>query len=127
MRLAIPVWDGRISPVLDVAREVLFVDLEQGKIQNRNTVYLGNKTPTERAEIFKENGVTEVLCGAVSEYFFRAINNRGIDVVPWVTGRVEDILNAFASGHITDPCFRMPGCHRHGQRACFRRKKRGLR
>ena len=127
MRVAIPVWDDRISPVLDVAQQVLFVDLEQGKVQNRNTVYLGNKNLTERAEIFKQNEVTEVLCGAISEFFFKVLDNQDINVLPWVTGTVDDILDALASGHIDDSCFRMPGCRRRNQGVCFRRRKRGVR
>jgi len=38
MKIAIPNWQGRVSPVFDVARDVLLVDVVDGLAQARTAV-----------------------------------------------------------------------------------------
>jgi predicted Fe-Mo cluster-binding NifX family protein len=34
----------------------------------------------------------------------------GIRVIPWISGRLEEVLEAFLSGKLMDTKFLMPGC-----------------
>ena len=41
MRLAIPTWNDRVSPVFDTASRLVLVDVEQGAEQGRRIVEAG--------------------------------------------------------------------------------------
>jgi len=36
----------------------------------------------------------------------------GIDIIPFLRGRVDDVLNAYFSGRLLEPGFMLPGCRR---------------
>ncbi len=121
MRIAIPVWGNRISPVLDVAREILLVDFDQQSEINRLKLPIERDPISERAISLKRNGVDDVLCGAVSDMFMNLLVNQKIKVHPWLIGDVEDVLKAFIADRLSEPCYRMPGCC--GQGRGYRRRR----
>ena len=49
MKVAIPTWNGRVSPVLDVASRLLVVEIEGGAELARSEVELGQTQFTTRA------------------------------------------------------------------------------
>jgi predicted Fe-Mo cluster-binding NifX family protein len=121
MRLAIPVWNDRISPVLDVAQKMILFDLDGKRVINHIPIILSGDSLTHRVIKLKENRVDLVLCGAVSEVLHKTLINQDIEVFPWLTGKIDEVLPAFVSGQICKARFKMPGCRGQTQR----RRKRG--
>ena len=119
MKVAIPYWNNRISPVLDTAENFKMVDVEKGKPVKDEFINLGEKSLSDKAEYFKKRHISIILCGAVSEYFHNLILARGIKVVPWLTGDIESVLEAFICNNPFEPGFIMPGC-----KGCRRRRHR---
>ncbi len=118
MRVAIPTWDGRISPVLDVAGRLLAVDLEAGAEIARAEHDIDAPAPAQKAQRLAALGVDVLVCGAVSRPLEAMLAAAGIRVVPRTCGAVDDVLAAFVSGRLTEEAFLMPGC-------CGRRRHRG--
>jgi predicted Fe-Mo cluster-binding NifX family protein len=120
MRVGIPIWQERISPVFDTARRLLLVDLLGGREQTRSEVLLGDEAWPERARHLREHGVEVLLCGAVSRPLCELLQAQGIRVVSFLRGEPEAVLAAYRSGRLTVTRFRMPGCRgrcvrRHGR------------
>jgi predicted Fe-Mo cluster-binding NifX family protein len=113
MRVAIPVWQERISPVFDVARRLLVVDIEDGSLVRREERELGG---ADRAEAVRAMGVEVLICGAVSRLLEAQLRASGVELISETCGPVEQLLDAFLSGTITDERFRMPGCCRRRRR-----------
>jgi predicted Fe-Mo cluster-binding NifX family protein len=114
--VAIPIWQERISPVLDAAARLLVVRQRRGAAVERREVTLGVLTPQTLARSVAELGVEALLCGAVSEGLRRALESEGIRVVSDLCGEVETVLRAFARGRLHREDFAMPGCwRRYGQ------------
>ena len=109
MRVAIPVWIDRISPVLDVARELLVVNIEWKRVSDRKTLVIEGSRLSEIAVLLNKYDVDIVLCGALSDVLLNMLRRHGIKVQSWLTGTIEDILEAFISGRLKDPRFKMPG------------------
>jgi len=116
MRIALPIWDGRISPVFDVARHLLLVDLEGGIQIRQGQEVLTQTNPAARAECLADLGVDVLICGAISWPLEAMLTNAGIRVMPYVCGQVDQILRAFASGQLNVQDFLMPGCRGRGGR-----------
>jgi predicted Fe-Mo cluster-binding NifX family protein len=126
MRVAIPHWQGRVSPVFDVAGNLLLVDVANGKEQARQNVAIGAEQPQARANLLAEHGVTVLICGAISWPLERALSAAGIEVIPQTCGDVGQVLAAFTNGQLQQGAFLMPGCC--GRRRRFRaRCRRGRR
>lgn len=113
MRVAIPTWNGRISPVFDTAGQLLVVDLAEGRTTIRARLPLAESSLPRRARRLAELGVDLLICGAISRQFSDWIKAQGIEVLPQVSGDVEEVLLAHRNGSLdSDPRLAMPGCRR---------------
>jgi predicted Fe-Mo cluster-binding NifX family protein len=75
-----------------------------------------------RAAEISRAGIDVLICGAVTRPLMDALAASGIRVVPWVSGEVNEILDAFGSGELAEGRFSMPGC---GRQRCRRRRRSG--
>lgn len=116
MRVAIPISDGRISPVFDAARRLVLVDIEDGRDVGRTEERLEEADLSRRARRVAELGVDVLICGAISRPLEAMLLSAGVEVVPQTCGQAEDVLGTFLSGELTDEAFLMPGC-------CGRRRR----
>ena len=117
MNVAVPVLDGRVSPVFDVAQTVVVVELEGGRELRRYLVPLRSLDVLQRVRDLSQHGVDVLICGAVSWPLEAALGAAGIRVIPQTCGLVEEVLGAFLTGGLDDRAFLMPGCcgrRRHG-------------
>jgi predicted Fe-Mo cluster-binding NifX family protein len=109
MKIAIPVWNGFVSSVFDFAHRLLLVDIENGKEVKRCEVDLKAESPPQRAGSLKNLGVDVLVCGAISRLLADMTAASGIQVLPFVTGRVSEVLQAYITGQLVQPQFAMPG------------------
>jgi predicted Fe-Mo cluster-binding NifX family protein len=122
MRVAIPTWNDRVSPVFDAARSVMVVDVENGVEQARRQETLQEEFPTRRARQLAQLGVNVLICGAISRPLAALLAASGITLIPWTAGPVDEVLTAYLAGRLPDPRWLMPGCggkrrHRGGHGA----------
>jgi len=119
-RIAIPIWNNRVSPVLDTATQLVVFEAEDlsgpGVVTQLPAVSFA-----QRARLIKDLQVTTLLCGAVSRCLMDLLTRYGVTVHPWLTGDVNDILRAYRDGGLGSARFILPGCEL-GQR---RRRGRG--
>lgn len=110
MRLAIPQWQGRVSPVFDVAGSLLMIDHVEGVETVRQRIVLVEDFPLERARRLAGLGVDMLICGAISRPLQRALLHSGIGVISQICGDVEQVADAYISGRMRQQIFIMPGC-----------------
>ena len=125
MKVAVPDWQGRVSPVFDVAEQVLLIDLDDEKDGSRHTESLGSTTPHDRAKQLAALGVDLLVCGAISWPLEALLTAGGIRVIPLVCGQVDEVVQALRDGEIEEERFAMPGCCRKRQHARHRRQRGG--
>ena len=122
MKVAIPTWSGSISPVFDVSRHLLVVNIEGGKEVNRCEEEICETELPHRVQNITGLGVDILICGAISRPLERMLVSAGVQVISQTCGPMEDVLLAFVSGQLTGQAFLMPGCC--GRRRRFRGKHR---
>jgi predicted Fe-Mo cluster-binding NifX family protein len=110
MRIAIPVWQGRVSPVFDEASRVLLVDVSEKQEQHRQEESLTTRKPFDRAQLLPRLGVDLLICGMISQTLQTALSSAGIQIVPCICGTMEEVIAAFLDGRIESGALRMPGC-----------------
>jgi predicted Fe-Mo cluster-binding NifX family protein len=122
--LAIPVWDDQVSTTLDFARALVLVEVQGGREVSRKEVVLGDGPAAGKARKLRNLGVGVVLCGAVSQSLAQAVSGAGIQIVPYVSGPIDEVLGAYLCGRLSEPRFMQPGC-RPGARRRWRHGCRG--
>ncbi|MFH1709251.1 MAG: NifB/NifX family molybdenum-iron cluster-binding protein [Planctomycetota bacterium] len=110
MKVALVLWNGRISPVFDTARNVEVLEVVDGQVTGRQEMALGPDEPNTRAARLAELGVDTLVCGAVSSLLAGVITGRGIHLIPFVAGEAAEVLAAFMAGGLPDPALALPGC-----------------
>ena len=123
MKVAIPTWTDRVSPVFDVAKQLLVVKLEGDREVSREEAAIEETHLMARAKRVTQLGVNVLICGAISMPLEAMLASAGVRIIPHTCGPVEYVLRAFVSGRLTDRAFLMPGCC--GRRRRFRRRQRG--
>ena len=116
MIVAIPVWQGRVSPVFDVAGQLLVVELNGSVEIARRQEALPDEVPQRRAQRLQALGVETLICGAISRPLETLLAASRIEVLPRICGDVEEVLRAFLDAGLQDDQFVMPGCCGQKQR-----------
>ena len=129
MRIAIPLWQGRVSPVFDEANRILLVDILERQEQHRQEEILTARNPFERAQLLPKLGVDLLICGMISQTQQTALASAGIRIIPCICGAMEEVIAAFLHGRLENGALLMPGCRsRKRMRNCTARlsPKEGL-
>jgi len=118
MRVAIPAYSGRISPVFDAAGHLLVIEIVNGRELGRNALVMQAPESLRRARWVAGLGVNVLICGAISWPLAALLGSAGVSVISRKCGPVEEVLRAFMSGGLSEDAFVMPGCRggRRGKR-----------
>ena len=108
-RLAIPIWSGRVCTVFDFAQQLLIVDFEGNDELERKEYALENVPPLIRASRLLRLNVQVLICGAISSSLASLVSNYGIKIIPSICGDIDEVLNAYITGSLSSPRFRLPG------------------
>ena len=125
IKIAIPIWNRRISPVMDTASKLLIfsIDNEQQEIF-REIVTIPQSNISGRIKYFLNQGITILICGAISHHFEQSLKASGIEVKPFLGGNVDDIIAAYTNGMLQSDNFMLPGCGRGYRRGRGRNYRR---
>lgn len=118
MRIAIPQWQGRVSPVFDVAANMLIVEVADAREVGRREVAVTATDPAKRAQQVAQLPANVLICGAISWPLELALRSAGVQVISQICGQVDEVMRSFLQGNLDNKAFRMPGC-------CGRRRFRG--
>jgi predicted Fe-Mo cluster-binding NifX family protein len=111
MRIAIPLFGTRISPRFDGASDVMLVwcGCPQDRPLRRHVVTLEGTDVIERIHQLAGLAVDLVICGGISNEESARLHAAGIDVIPWVTGDVREVLKLFRQGRLKTGMIVSPG------------------
>ena len=116
MKVALATWNGRISPVFDVARQVLMLDVEDGRVVARHEETLPGTEPQVQVGRLVALAPQTLICGAISYPMADLLAAKNIRVIPFTAGAVEEVVSAWLAGALPNPALAMPGCYGHGGR-----------
>ncbi len=125
MRIAFSAWDGRIAPLFDVSEHARVIEAEDGVIVSSTDEYILADSPARRAFWMAARGVSVLVCGAVSRQLLTLLSAYGIEVRPFVSGDLDEIVEAWMSGRLETPAFDMPGCPWGSMGSTGRRCRKG--
>ena len=115
MRIGIPIWGDKISPVLDTASRILILDVENSNESSRFEIYLDERDLSRKCYRIQGLNIHIMICGAISNPFSSLLKAAGIKIIPGISGQTEDVLEAFLQGNLPQSSqFFMPGYKGNG-------------
>ena len=115
-RIAISLWNKRIAPVFDVARHLWIIETAEGAIVAQSERRFATDDTHERALRLTTLQVDQLICGAITRSSCDALAERGIKVISFVAGGLEQVIQAWLSDSLKDGHLAMPGCRRGKRR-----------
>jgi len=121
MKTAITIWNGRIAPVFDVARLCLLIEDD-----TRMELSIPDGSAAFKASFLGDHNVSQVICGAISREYENVLVASGIEVISFIAGPLEQVLEAWHAGTLVQAHFAMPGCGCRRRRCRNRGKSHSL-
>ena len=109
MRIAMPTWNESVSSLFDTASQLLVVEVDKGEEYSRFETDISEHFLHSKAMRLREMGIDTLICGAISEQGARMITTAGIELIPWISGQVDEVFQAFLRGNVLGTQFLMPG------------------
>ncbi len=110
MKVAIPVCSDSVATTTDFARELVVADCQTSSVVRRRRIELEESLPGHRAKQLVQLRVDILICGAISRLLAKLIVDSGIQIIPFVSGPVDSVLEAFLNHKLAQACFLLPGC-----------------
>ena len=115
MRVGIPIWGDKISPVLDTATRILVLEVENYRESSRFEIYLDEQDLSRKCYRIRGLSIDIMICGAISRPFSSLLKAAGINIIPGISGQTEDVLEAYLQGNLSQSSqFFMPGYKGNG-------------
>jgi predicted Fe-Mo cluster-binding NifX family protein len=127
MKIAMPIWNGSVSNVFDFADQLLVVDAEGQVEVGRSEFHLGQDSIQQRTSLLAKLNVDVLICGGISQSLAQMLTASNIEVIPFVTGPVEEVLEAYFNNRLAEPQFLKPGSEVGARKSFCRRRQRRCR
>jgi predicted Fe-Mo cluster-binding NifX family protein len=110
MKIAVTIWNNRVSPVFDVAGKVLLFNTADKNICSERQLLLPDTCVAAKVLSLTGAGTDILVCGAISRDAHQFALNAGIKVYPFIAGDVMEVLQACLTDRLIEGGFEMPGC-----------------
>ena len=111
-KVAIPILNERVSPVMDNACHLLITEIVDDREVSRTVIDIPQANISNRASFLAQLGIDVLICGAISQQFEQMIAASGIRILPWYCGSCNEIIVAYFNGTLENGSFLSPGCRR---------------
>jgi predicted Fe-Mo cluster-binding NifX family protein len=76
--------------------------IRDGRVVDQCDFPLRSRDPFDRVRLLRDQQVHTIICGGIQETYEDAVRASGMRVVSWVSGRVDDLLELFLRGRLTE-------------------------
>ena len=104
--------------MFDVAREVVLLEANSNVQIGSTLISLPEGAVEPKVKQLCEQGVSVLVCGAISRCAHELVEAETIEVFSFVAGDTESVIQAWLQGSLEQKAFAMPGCARGRQRRC---------
>ncbi len=109
MKIAITIWETRISPVFDSARNLLIAETNGVEVVSREVVLFDARRFDGVLRLLRDLDVQVLICGALCEGPAKVLEAHDIEVLSFLAGESEKVLESYIQGRDLAE-FSLPGC-----------------
>jgi predicted Fe-Mo cluster-binding NifX family protein len=112
MKIAIPVFENRISPRFDCAPGFRVYVTEGAEVTCIREISCQGWNDNERIAQLRTLGIDTMICGGLPNYLLGILTNRGMKIIPWVAGDASEAFALFLRGQLRAGAVICPGKRR---------------
>lgn len=100
MKVAIPRMGESVAPCFESCTTMaIFTAGESGEVEQLDFPLL-SQDPFDRVRLLRDQKVDAVICAGMQESYEDLLTAGGFQVISWVSGYVEDLLDLFLRGEL---------------------------
>jgi predicted Fe-Mo cluster-binding NifX family protein len=100
VRVAIPRMGETVAPCFEYCATMAIFTIEGSRITDQVDFPLRSKEPLDRVRLLRDQEVETIICGGVQNVYEDLVRASGIEMISWVSGSVDDLLDLFARGQL---------------------------
>jgi predicted Fe-Mo cluster-binding NifX family protein len=100
VKVAVPRKGDTVAPCFGHCAMMSIYTLIDGEVAARVDFLLRSHDPLDRVRLLRDQHVETIICGGVQEYLENCLNACGIQVISWVSGPVDGLLDLFLRGQL---------------------------
>ena len=109
--IAVPVFQNRVSPLMDVSNRYMIYETKDGEIKQRIDISVNADGEPQRVEKLKEIGVNTIICGAVSGYVAHIVGEKGMRLLSMIYGPIDEIIEHYLKNSLGSYCSGAGACN----------------
>lgn len=99
--IIIPVFNQRISSRLDCTECFQLIEVDKNSIHSSEKIKIIAKNQMERVKSILDMKPDTIICNGLTEYCENEFHKNNIEVIPWVHGNFEDVIDDFINGTLS--------------------------
>jgi predicted Fe-Mo cluster-binding NifX family protein len=100
MRICLACYQNRLAALFETASEFRIFEIADDEICSAGRLPLPSRDPMDRISTVTACGATLLLCGGMGRHLRQVVERSGIRVRAWLSGSVDDVLEALANGRL---------------------------
>ena len=100
MKVAVPRFGEDIAPCFEYSATITIFTFRGKKIVDVTDFTLQSRDALDRFRLLRDQQVKTLICGGLQDYFEDLLKANGINVISWVSGNVEKLLERFIEGRL---------------------------
>lgn len=89
-----------VAPCFEYSAAIAVFTIEDGNVTDRIDFPLRSREPFDRVRLIRDQHVDTIICGGVQGIYEDSLRAGGIEVISWVSGAVDDLLELFLRGQL---------------------------
>jgi predicted Fe-Mo cluster-binding NifX family protein len=100
MTVAIPRMGEMVAPCFEYCATMAIFTIVANRVVDQVDFPLRSRDPFDRVRLLRDQEVDTVICGGMQDIYEDLVRASGFEVISWVSGSVEDLLNMYLRGQL---------------------------
>jgi len=100
VKIAVPRSGEDVAPCVGHCALMTIYTITGGHISNQVDFPLRSQEPFDRVRLLRDQGVDTIICGGVQDVLEECLRGSGIEVISWVMGSVDALLELYLRGQL---------------------------
>ena len=100
MKIAIPRMGESVAPCFEYCAMMAIFTIEDGSVSDQFDFPLSSRQPFDRVRLLRDQEIDAIICGGVQGNYEETLRATGIQVISWVSGTVDSLLDSYLRGRL---------------------------
>jgi predicted Fe-Mo cluster-binding NifX family protein len=89
-----------VAPCFEYCSTMAVFTVEGALVSDQVDFPIRSRDPFDRVRLLRDRGVDTVICGGMQDIYEDLLRTTGLEVISWVSGSVEELLDMYLRGRL---------------------------